>query len=112
MIHNQIELAREVGSRTNDVSSQRRDIQTAVRRHTDGQVWLFLKEAYVEVRNNLGAPTKERMAYPFHNDEFWKSVEYVQEEAQDYDEDFSDEEEEDILDRYGIRDKRPHEFHD
>ena len=112
MIHNQIELAKEVGSRSNDPKIHRQDILTSVRKHTDGQVYLFLKEAYVEVRSTH-TPVKDRIAYPFRNDDFWKTVEFVQEEGMEYDwEDEDDEDEEDILDKFGISNKRPHEYYD
>jgi len=86
MIHNQLELTREVGSKAVDLKVQRSDIQQAVRKHTENDVWAYLTPNYVVIRSNV-SPAQERLAYPFTSDTFWKAVEFIQEEGLEWDED-------------------------
>ncbi|MHA2063256.1 MAG: hypothetical protein ACXABY_02625 [Candidatus Thorarchaeota archaeon] len=108
MITNQTELAREVGSRAADPKTQRADIQTAVRTHTKGDVSIYLFDKHLDVQANTNPP-RERIFYPFTSDEFWKTVEFIQEEGLEWDED-----EEDILHSFVSSPMRtaPHEFYD
>jgi len=86
MIQDITDLAREVGSRASNLDVQKQDILVSVRKHTDGDTWVSFTPKYVDIRSNL-SPAHDRLFYPFTSDEFWKAVEFVQEEGLEWEED-------------------------
>ncbi len=90
MIQNITDLAREVGSRASNLDIQKQDILVSVRKHTDGSVWIARGSNYIDIRSNI-SPAHDRLFYPFTSEDFWKAVEFIQEEGLEWDEEDEDE---------------------
>jgi hypothetical protein len=89
MIENITDLAREVGSRASNLDIKEQDIQVSVRKHTDGDVAISFNPEYVSIQAST-CPPHERMFYPFTGDDFWKVVEFIQEEGLEWEEEDED----------------------
>ena len=86
MIQNTTDLAREVGSRASNPDVQEQDIQVSVRKHTNGDVAISFNPEYVGLQAST-CPPHERLFYPFTSEDFWKTVEFIQEEGLEWEED-------------------------
>ena len=89
MIQNTTDLARETGSRASNSDVQKQDIQVSIRKHTNGDVWVSLAMKHVDIRSNL-SPAHDRLFYPFTSEDFWKAIEFIQEEGLEWEEDEDD----------------------
>lgn len=89
MIQDITDLAREVGSRASNLDVQKQDIQVSARKHTDGSVWIARGSDYIDIRSNV-SPAHDRLFYPFTSEDFWKAVEFIQEEGLEWDEEEDD----------------------
>ena len=90
MIQDITDLAREVGSKASSQDIQEQDIQVSVRKHTNGDVAISFAPNNVNIQAST-CPPHERIFYPFTSDDFWKVVEFIQEEGFEWDEDDEDE---------------------
>ena len=90
MIQNITDLAREVGSRASNLDVKEQDIQVSVRKHTSGDVAISFNPEYVGIQAST-CPPHERLFYPFTSEDFWKTVEFIQEEKLEWDEEDEDE---------------------
>lgn len=86
MIQNITDLAKEVGSRASNPDVQKQDILASVRKHTDGDAWVSFTSKHVDIRSNI-SPAHDRLFYPFTSEDFWKTVEFIQEEGLEWEED-------------------------
>lgn len=86
MIQNITDLAREVGSRASSLDIQEQDIKVSVRKHTGGDVAISFNPEYVGIQASTCLP-HDRLFYPFTSEDFWKTVEFIQEEGLEEEED-------------------------
>lgn len=93
LIHGHKELAKALDIRTKDYRSFRAEVQKQIRDYTDGKVWIIVGSNYVEFRSNVKKTERERLEYPFDEDTFWKTADFIQMDGEDlFDIDWIDEE--------------------
>ena len=107
MVENIEGLAKAMGLPVKDLIACQQEIAHTVESYTDGVVSVTLNSLRIHLRNTLGVQVEAKLVFPFSEDTFWKEVEWVEDEANN-----SDEEDEDVYSGISLTNTIPHEFYD